>query len=44
VIYNLLARLTARYRALVGDASVQVITLVSRDLERAKELVSQTAE
>jgi len=44
VIYNLLARLTARYRALLGDASVQVITLVSRDLERAKEPVSQAAE
>jgi biopolymer transport protein ExbB len=44
VIYNLLARLTARYRALLGDASVQVITLVSRDLERAKEPVPQAAE
>ena len=29
VIYNLLARLTARYRALLGDASVQVITLLA---------------
>jgi biopolymer transport protein ExbB len=44
VIYNLLARLTARYRALLADASAQVITLVSRDLERAKEPVSQAAE
>jgi biopolymer transport protein ExbB len=44
MIYNLLARLTARYRALLGDASVQVITLVSRDLERAKEPLSQAAE
>jgi biopolymer transport protein ExbB len=44
VIYNLLARSTARYRALLGDASVQVITLVSRDLERAKEPVAQAAE
>jgi len=44
VIYNLLARLTARHRALLADASAQVITLVSRDLERAKERVSQAAE
>ena len=44
VIYNLLARLTARYRALLADASAQVITLVSRDLERAKEPVSEAAE
>jgi biopolymer transport protein ExbB len=44
VIYNLLARLTARYRALLGDASVQVITLVSRDLERVKEPVAEAAE
>ena len=44
VIYNLLARLTAQYRALLGDASAQMITLVSRDLERAKEPVSQAAE
>jgi biopolymer transport protein ExbB len=44
VIYNLLARSTARYRALLGDTSVQVITLLSRDLERAKEPVPQAAE
>jgi biopolymer transport protein ExbB len=44
VIYNLLARLTAQYRALLGEASVQMITLVSRDLERAKEPVPQAAE
>ena len=44
VIYNLLARSTARYRALLGDTSVQVITLLSRDLERAKEPVLQAAE
>jgi biopolymer transport protein ExbB len=44
VIYNVLARLTARYRALLGDASAQVITLVSRDLEQAKEPASQAAE
>ena len=44
VIYNLLARLTAQYRALLGDASAQIITLASRDLERAKEPASQAAE
>jgi biopolymer transport protein ExbB len=44
VIYNLLARLTAQYRSLLGDASAQMITLVSRDLEWAKEPVSQAAE
>jgi biopolymer transport protein ExbB len=44
VIYNLLARSTARYYALLGDASAQVMTLVSRELERAKPPVSQAAE
>ena len=44
VVYNLLARLTAQYRALLGDASAQIITLASRDLERAKEPASQAAE
>ena len=36
MIYNVLARSTAHYRALVGDASAQVMKLVSRDLERAR--------
>ena len=44
VVYNLLARLTAQYRALLGDASAQIITLASRDIERAKEPASQAAE
>jgi biopolymer transport protein ExbB len=44
VIYNLLARLTAQYRALLGDASAQMITLVSRDLEQAKGPASPAAE
>ena len=35
VIYNVLARSTANYRALIGDASAQVMRLVSRDLDRA---------
>jgi biopolymer transport protein ExbB len=44
MIYNVLARSTARYRALLGDASAQVMTLVSRELERAQPPVSQAAE
>lgn len=35
MIYNVLARSTAHYRALIGDASAQVLKLVSRDLDRA---------
>jgi biopolymer transport protein ExbB len=34
VIYNVFARSIAGYRALVGDASAEVLRLVSRDLER----------
>jgi biopolymer transport protein ExbB len=41
VIYNALARQTAHYRALLGDASAQVMRLVSRDLDRAKQPLSQ---
>jgi biopolymer transport protein ExbB len=48
MIYNVLARRTAHYRALLGDASAQVMRLVSRDLDRAKlpksEATSQAAE
>jgi biopolymer transport protein ExbB len=48
MIYNMLARSTAHYRALLGDASAQVMRLVSRDLDRAKlpksEVLSQAAE
>jgi biopolymer transport protein ExbB len=52
MIYNVLARSTAHYRALIGDASAQVMKLVSRDLDRAKlpkseaksEVISQAAE
>jgi biopolymer transport protein ExbB len=36
MIYNVLARSTAHYRQLLGDASAQVMKLVSRDLDRAK--------
>jgi biopolymer transport protein ExbB len=35
MIYNVLARSTGHYRALIGDASAQVLKLVSRDLDRA---------
>ena len=34
VIYNQFTRSIARYRALVGDASAEVLRLVSRDLDR----------
>jgi biopolymer transport protein ExbB len=44
MIYNVLARSTAHYRALIGDASAQVMRLVSRDLDRAKLPLSQAAE
>jgi len=36
MIYNVLARSTTHYRALIGDAAAQVMKLVSRDLDRAK--------
>ncbi len=44
VIYNVLVRSTAHYRALIGDASAQVMKLVSRDLDRAQPLLAQAAE
>jgi biopolymer transport protein ExbB len=44
MIYNVLARSTAHYRALLGDASAQVMRLVSRDLDRAKMPLVQAAE
>jgi biopolymer transport protein ExbB len=44
MIYNVLARSTAHYRALLGDASAQVMRLVSRDLDRAKLPLTQAAE
>ena len=34
VIYNQFTRSIARYRALLGDASAEVLRLVSRDLDR----------
>jgi len=44
MIYNVLARQTAHYRAYLGDASAQVMRLVSRDLDRSKMPLSQAAE
>jgi biopolymer transport protein ExbB len=44
MIYNVLARQTAQYRAYLGDASAQVMRLVSRDLDRAKLPMTQAAE
>jgi biopolymer transport protein ExbB len=36
IIYNQFTRSIARYRALVGDASAEVLRLVSRDLDRGE--------
>jgi biopolymer transport protein ExbB len=44
MIYNVLARSTTHYRALLGDASAQVMRLVSRDLDRARLPLTQAAE
>jgi biopolymer transport protein ExbB len=44
MIYNVLARSTAHYRAHLGDASAQVMKLVSRDLDRARLPLSHAAE
>ena len=44
MIYNVLARSTAHYRTLLGDASAQVMRLVSRDLDRAGLPLAQAAE
>jgi biopolymer transport protein ExbB len=44
MIYNVLARQTAHYRALVGDASTQVMRLVSRDFDRARVPLAHAAE
>lgn len=44
MIYNVLARSTAHYRALLGDASAQVMKLISRDLDRRGLPLSQAAE
>jgi biopolymer transport protein ExbB len=38
VIYNLFARWTGSYRALVADASAHVLRHVSRDLDRGGDI------
>jgi biopolymer transport protein ExbB len=44
VIYNHLARTTAGYRALLGDASAQVLLLVSRQQGRPPLMLARAAE
>jgi biopolymer transport protein ExbB len=43
VIYNMFARSIAGYRALLGDASAEVLRLVSRDLDRQASAPSTAA-
>ena len=43
VIYNVFARSIAGYRALLGDASAEVLRLVSRDLERPATATTSSA-
>ena len=44
VIYNQLVRGITSYRALLGDASAQVLLLASRENDRARRLLSRAAE
>jgi biopolymer transport protein ExbB len=44
IIYNMLARQTANYRTLLGDASAQILRLVSRDLDSADLPLPRAAE
>jgi biopolymer transport protein ExbB len=44
VIYNVLVRSTAHYRALLGDVSAQVMKLVSRDIDRGGMRLGMAAE
>jgi biopolymer transport protein ExbB len=37
VIYNMFSRSIAQYRALYADASVEILTMVSRDLVQRPE-------
>jgi biopolymer transport protein ExbB len=43
VIYNVFARSISGYRALLGDASAEVLRLVSRDLERPAATATSSA-
>ena len=42
--YNALARSTANYRTLLGDAAAEVMRLVSRDLDHARLSLARAAE
>ena len=44
VIYNVFARSTAGYRALLGDAAAEVLRFVSRDLDRGTLPLKRAAE
>jgi biopolymer transport protein ExbB len=44
VVYNMLVRSTAHYRALLGDVSAQVMRLVSRDIDRSEMRPGSAAE
>jgi biopolymer transport protein ExbB len=44
VIYNMFARSISGYRALLADASAQVVRHVSRDLDRSRRSLSRAAE
>ena len=44
VIYNVFARAIAGYKALLGDASAEVMRLVSRDLDRGLRTLYSAAE
>jgi biopolymer transport protein ExbB len=44
VVYNVLVRSTAHYRALLGDVSAQVMKLVSRDIDRGGVRLGMAAE
>ena len=44
VIYNMFSRWIASYRAQLGDASVQLLCLASRDLDRRHQSLRVAAE
>ncbi|MCW5745527.1 MAG: MotA/TolQ/ExbB proton channel family protein, partial [Alphaproteobacteria bacterium] len=44
VIYNVFARAIGGYRGLLGDASAEVLRLVSRDLDRGTQPLMRAAE
>ena len=44
VIYNLFARSTAEYRAMLGDAATELLRLASRDLDRRPVSLAKAAE